>query len=219
MDLKELEKKFETFGVIPVIAIEEPENALHLADSLIEGGLPVAEITFRTKAAAEVIETLRKNRPELMVGAGTILTVEDLLRARDSGAVFGVAPGYNPLVVSKAKEIGFHFFPGVMTPSEIDRGVAEGFKILKFFPSEAAGGINMLKAVSAPYAHLGVRYIPTGGVNASNLSSYLEFDRVIAVGGTWVAKKDAISRGDWEKIKNTVKEAVDIIKRVRGKSS
>lgn len=216
MELKELEKKFEKLGVIPVIAIEEPENALYLADCLIEGGLPVAEITFRTKVAGIVIETLRKKKPELMVGAGTILTVEDLLKSRDSGAIFGVAPGFDPVLVAKARELGFHFFPGVMTPSEIDRGVAEGLRILKFFPSEAAGGLNMLKAVSAPYAHLGIRYIPTGGINAGNLSSYLEFDRVIAVGGTWVAKKDEISDKQWEKIKATVKEAVSIVKQIRG---
>jgi len=216
MEEKDLIEKIWKIGVIPVIAIESPESALPLADALIEGGLPVAEITFRTKAGGEVIKKLKKQRPEIFVGAGTILSKENLLLAKESGAEFGVAPGFNLEIVKKALEIGFPFFPGVMTPSEIDKGVYLGIKILKFFPSEATGGIKMLKAVSTPYAHLGVKFIPTGGINMDNLEEYLKFDRVLAVGGTWIAKKDMISKGDWKTIKENAKNVREIVSKIRG---
>ena len=161
MEQKRLFEKMEECGVVPVIAIESKELALPLADALIKGGLPVAEITFRTAAAAEVIDTLKQERPELFLGAGTILTVDQLIKAKECGAIFGVAPGLNPDVVKKAVEIGFPLFPGVMTPSEIEQGLSFGIKVLKYFPAEASGGISMLKAVSAPYGHVGVKFIPT----------------------------------------------------------
>jgi len=216
MKQKELFERMEKAGVVPVIAIESEDKALQLADALIEGGLPVAEITFRTDAAAGVISKLKKERPELLLGAGTILSVENLLKAKECGAVFGVSPGLNPEIVKKAIEIDFPFFPGVMTPSEIEQGLSFGIKILKFFPSEAAGGIAMIKAVSAPYNHLGVRFIPTGGCNIKNLADYLEVPRVFVVGGTWIAKKEVISAGEWDRIKENAKEVVQIVRKVRG---
>ncbi len=217
MEPKELFSKMEQCGVVPVIAIESPEMALPLADALIEGGLPVAEITFRTSAAAEVISSLKKKRPGLLLGAGTILSVENLVRAGECGAVFGVAPGLNPAIVKKAVEIGFPFFPGVMTPSEIEQGLSFGINVLKFFPAEASGGIAMLKAVAAPYGHLGVRFIPTGGCNIRNLEDYLRLPQVLVVGGTWIASREMISGGKWDEIRKNASDVASVVKRVRGK--
>jgi 2-dehydro-3-deoxyphosphogluconate aldolase/(4S)-4-hydroxy-2-oxoglutarate aldolase len=216
MQDKELFSKMEKAGVVPVIAIESPEMALPLADALIGGGLPVAEITFRTAAAGEVIKKLKKERPQLLLGAGTILSVENLLQAKESGALFGVAPGLNPRIVEKAVEIGFPFFPGVMTPSEIEEGLSFGIKVLKFFPSEASGGVSMLKAVSGPYGHLGVRFIPTGGVSMKNLADYLKMPQVIVAGGTWIAKKETISAGKWDEIRKNAAEVAEAVKSLRG---
>jgi 2-dehydro-3-deoxyphosphogluconate aldolase/(4S)-4-hydroxy-2-oxoglutarate aldolase len=216
MEEKELYAQMEKCGVVPVIAIESPDMSLPLADALIEGGLPVAEITFRTAAAAEVIKKLKKERPQLFLGAGTILSVENLVQAKEAGAVFGVAPGLNPQIVKKAVDIGFPFFPGVMTPSEVDQGLSYGIKVLKFFPSEASGGTSMLKAVSAPFGHLGIRFIPTGGINIKNLEDYLKMSQVIACGGTWVAKKDVISAGNWDEIRKNAAGVVEVVKRIRG---
>jgi len=216
MDQKELFEKMEKCGVVPVITIESPELALPMADALIKGGLPVAEITFRTKAAADVIKTLSKERPDLFLGAGTILSVDQLLSAKECGAVFGVAPGLNPDVVKKAREIGFSLFPGVMTPSGIEEGLSFGIKVLKFFPAEAIGGVPVLKAVSAPYGHLGVRFIPTGGININNLEAYLSLPQVICVGGTWIAKKDVIAAEKWDVIEKNAAGVVEVVSRIRG---
>jgi 2-dehydro-3-deoxyphosphogluconate aldolase/(4S)-4-hydroxy-2-oxoglutarate aldolase len=216
MEEKELYAQMEKCGVVPVIAIESPDMSLPLADALIEGGLPVAEITFRTAAAAEVIKKLKKERPQLFLGAGTILSVENLVQAKEAGAVFGVAPGLNPQIVKKAVDIGFPFFPGVMTPSEIDQGLSYGLKVLKFFPSEASGGTSMLKALSTPFGHLGVRFLPTGGINIKNLEDYLKMPQVIACGGTWIAKKDVISAGNWDEIRKNAANVVEVVKAIRG---
>jgi 2-dehydro-3-deoxyphosphogluconate aldolase/(4S)-4-hydroxy-2-oxoglutarate aldolase len=203
-------------GVVPVIAIESPDSALPMADALIEGGLAVAEITFRTDAAVEVISALKNNRPDILLGAGTILSVENLKKAAACGAAFGVSPGLNPEILKKAIEMDFPFFPGVVTPSEIEQGLSLGVNVLKFFPSEASGGTSMIKAVSAPYSHLGVKFIPTGGVNLNNLEEYLALPQVLSVGGTWIAKKDAIAAGSWEEIKNNALEVTAVVRRVRG---
>jgi 2-dehydro-3-deoxyphosphogluconate aldolase/(4S)-4-hydroxy-2-oxoglutarate aldolase len=215
MDQKELFSKMEKCGVVPVIAIESEELALPMADALMRGGLPVAEITFRTEAAADVIALLKKERPGLFLGAGTITNVDQLLRARDCGAVFGVSPGLNPEVVGKAVEIGFPLFPGVLTPSEIEQGLSMGVSVLKYFPAEASGGIPMLKAVSAPYGHLGVRFIPTGGINIKNLADYLKMPQVLVCGGTWIAKKDVISSKGWDEIERNAAEVVDLVSKIR----
>jgi len=216
MDQNELFAKMERCGVVPVIAIESKELALPMADALVKGGLPVAEITFRTDAAADVISLLKKERPDIFLGAGTITAVDQLLRARDCGAVFGVSPGFNPMVVKKAVEIGFPLFPGVLTPSEIEQGLSMGLKVLKYFPAEASGGIPMLKAVSAPYGHLGVRFIPTGGISIENLEDYLKLPQVIVCGGTWIAKKEVISAKKWDTIERNAAEVVNLVSRLRG---
>jgi 2-dehydro-3-deoxyphosphogluconate aldolase/(4S)-4-hydroxy-2-oxoglutarate aldolase len=215
MEQKDLIEQLKKMGVVPVIAIESVEDALPMADALVAGGLPIAEITFRTAAAAEVIKKLKKERPSLMLGAGTILTVDQLQQAKECGAVFGVTPGFNPQVVKKAAEIKFALFPGVLTPSEIEQGLALGLKVLKFFPCEAAGGINMLKAVSAPYGHMGVKFIPTGGINLAKLGDYLALPQVLAVGGTWIATKEAIAGKKWGEIQKNAAEVVQVVKKIR----
>jgi 2-dehydro-3-deoxyphosphogluconate aldolase/(4S)-4-hydroxy-2-oxoglutarate aldolase len=204
----DLYAKIGDLGVIPVVAIDSVDAALPLADALCEGGLPVAEITFRTDAAAEVINAIATKRPEMLVGAGTILTAENLQRAADCGASFGVAPGCNPSVVRKACELNFAFSPGVMTPTDVECALALGVEVLKFFPAGAAGGVNMIKSLAAPYAHTGVRFIPTGGVNQGNLAEYLALSSVVAVGGTWVAKRADVSAGNWSGIAKRCRSAV-----------
>jgi 2-dehydro-3-deoxyphosphogluconate aldolase / (4S)-4-hydroxy-2-oxoglutarate aldolase len=187
--------------VVPVIAIDDARQAVPLADALIAGGLPVAEITFRTEAAAQVIEVLSKERPGLLVGAGTVLTVDNLKRAVDCGARFAVAPGLNPKVLAAALELGFPFAPGVMTPSDVEIALDLGARVLKFFPAEAAGGLRMLSSLAAPYAHTGVKFIPTGGITAANFGDYLAQRCVLAVGGTWIAQKADIAAGRWDLIR------------------
>lgn len=198
--------KIREVAVVPVVAIDSVDAALPLADALIAGGLPVAEITFRTTAAADVIKLLTKQRPELLVGAGTLLNVDDLKRAEACGAKFAVAPCLDPNMVKAAMKIDLPFAPGVMTPTDIEQALSLGVTKLKFFPAEAAGGIKFLKSISAPYKHLGVRFIPTGGINAGNMTEYLCSDVVLAVGGTWVAKRDDIAAGNWRKIADNCRQ-------------
>jgi 2-dehydro-3-deoxyphosphogluconate aldolase/(4S)-4-hydroxy-2-oxoglutarate aldolase len=203
------------YGIVPVIAIENPAGALPLADALLQGGLPVVEITFRTRAAAEVIRTLTRERPQLIVGAGTVLTLANLEAAQASGAAFAVAPGLNPQIVNQARQLGLPFVPGVATPSDIEAGLALGCTLLKFFPAEAMGGVPMLEALSGPYKHTGVRFMPTGGVTAANLETYLKLDTVATVGGTWLAKKDDLAAGKWDEIRTRCQAAVQVVNRVR----
>ena len=207
-------EKLAGYGVVPVIAIDSVDSALGLADALIEGGLPVAEVTFRTEAAADVISVLSNKRPGLILGAGTVLTPENLQKAKDCGAGFAVAPGINPDVVNKAREFGLPFVPGVSNPTDIELGLSLGCKILKFFPAQACGGTKMLNAMSAPYKHSGVKFMPTGGVNIDNLQSYLELPTVIACGGTWIAKKDDISNENWSQIKERCTEVAELMKKI-----
>jgi 2-dehydro-3-deoxyphosphogluconate aldolase/(4S)-4-hydroxy-2-oxoglutarate aldolase len=199
-------KTLKKLKVIPVIAIEDPDKALHLADALIEGGLQLAEITFRTAVAAKVISVLTKKRPDLLVAAGTILTIDQLKQARDYGALFGVAPGVDTKVIEEALKIGFPFIPGVMTPSEISTCLNYQLKLLKIFPAASLGGVNYIKSIIGPFAHTGIMFSPTGGVNKENFKSYLEVPQVISVGGTWVATKEDINAGNWSKIKNNCLE-------------
>ena len=198
------------FKVVPVIAIESPDAALSLADALIEGGLPIAEITFRTEAAAAVIRKMSQERPALLVGAGTILTRDNLKAAVDSGAKFGVAPGCNPKIVEAAQKMEFPFVPGVCTPSDVEMALSCGCRILKFFPAGAMGGLAMLKSLIAPYGHTGVQFMPTGGVSPANLSEYLATKGVIACGGTWIATKDDIAGEQWELIAARCREVVTL---------
>lgn len=204
-------------GVVPVIAIDSAAHALPLADALLAGGLPVVEITFRTAAAAEVIRILAKERPDLITGAGTVLTPETVKIAVDAGARFAVSPGLNPRVVKAAQELGLPFVPGIANPSDIEAGLELGCRLLKFFPAEALGGTKLLSALSAPYKHTGVRFMPTGGASTANLESYLKIDTVAAVGGTWIAKKEDMAEGKWDLIAQRCREARAIVAAARGK--
>jgi len=205
------------FGVVPVIAIDSPAHALPLADVLLAAGLPVVEITFRTAAAAEVIRILAKERPDLIVGAGTVLTPETVKVAMDAGARFAVAPGLNPRVVKAAQELGLPFVPGIANPTDIEAGLELGCKLLKFFPAEALGGTKLLSALSAPYKHTGVRFMPTGGISPANLEAYLKIETVAAVGGTWIAKKEDMAAGKWSEIAQRCRDARAIVAKARGK--
>lgn len=204
------------FGVVPVIAIDSADHAIPLADALIAGGLPVVEITFRTAAAAAAIRILAKERPGLITGAGTVLTPDTLAVACDAGAQFAVAPGLNPRVVGAAKEMRFPFVPGIANPSDIEAGLEMGCHLLKFFPAEALGGTKLLSALSAPYKHTGVRFMPTGGASPANLADYIKINTVAAVGGTWIAKPEDMANGRWDVIAQRCREALEIVAKTRG---
>ncbi len=201
----------EKYRVVPVIAIENAETALPLADALISGGLPIAEITFRTAAAAEVIETIAKMRPELMVGAGTLLNKQNVEDAIKAGAKFGVAPGCNPDTIDFAQANGFPFMPGVCTPSCIECALSMDCTMLKFFPAGAMGGVKMLKALYGPYKHTGIRFMPTGGITADNLAEFLSTPGVAACGGTWIATSADIAAGNWDVITQRCKQVAQIV--------
>ncbi len=211
----ELLRKISGYAVVPVIAIDSVELALPLADALIQGGLPVAEITFRTKAAADVIALLAQERPELILGAGTVLTIDNLQRARDCGATFAVAPGTNPFVIEKAQKIELPFIPGIQNPTDIESALSLGCTMLKFFPAEASGGVNYLNAISAPYLHTGIKFIPTGGVNSKNLADYLKMPSVLACGGTWIAKKEDLTLEKWDQIASRCQEIAAIVRSLK----
>ncbi len=206
-----------SYGVVPVIAIESVDSALPLADALLEGGLPVAEITFRTEAAGEVMALLRQKRPELIVGAGTVLTLENVQKAKDSGAVFAVAPGLNPQIVKKAQELDLPFVPGINNPTDIETALSLGCKTLKYFPAEASGGIKYLNAIVAPYKHTGISIMPTGGININNICDYLAIPQVVACGGTWIAKTDDIEQGRWQEIVSRCQEVAKKVKEINSK--
>jgi len=194
--------------IVPVVVLDSVESAEPLAEALLAGGLDIMEITFRTAAAEASIERIAARYPEILLGAGTLLEKEQVTRAKNAGAVFGLAPGFNPEIVAAAKAAGLEFSPGVMTPSEVEGALALGCKLLKFFPAEAAGGVNMLKSLAGPYAHTGVRFIPTGGVSSANLSVYLKLPVVAAIGGSWMVDKALVNEGKWAEITRITKEAL-----------
>ncbi len=198
--MKEIIALLEKLRVIPVISIEDPDKALPLADALIGGGLPMAEITFRTDAAADVMSIIAKKRPAMNISAGTILTLDQLKKARDTGANFGVAPGFNPKLVEEAFKMNFPFIPGVLTPGEVSMAIDYGLVLLKYFPAETAGGTKLLKSIIAPFAHLGIKYSPTGGIGKDTYLDYLKIPQVVSIGGSWVASKEDIEEGNWDKI-------------------
>lgn len=194
------------FRVIPVLVLNDVDTGLKMCECLCKNGLPVAEITFRTESAAEVIREASKRFPEMLLGAGTVLKIADLQKAIDSGAKFAVAPGFNPTIVKAAFERRFAFAPGVCTPGEIEQAYELGCRFLKFFPAEAAGGLKMLQAMAAPYKHLGIRFMPTGGITTENATSYLAMPEIAAVGGTWIGKDIP----NWDKVSKTIMEASKI---------
>jgi 2-dehydro-3-deoxyphosphogluconate aldolase / (4S)-4-hydroxy-2-oxoglutarate aldolase len=187
-------------GVVAVLVIDEVRDAVPLARALLEGGVGVMELTLRTPAALDALREIRRGVPEMVAGIGTILTCDQLYAAREAGAAFGVAPGCNPRLLAAAREEGFSFAPGIATPTDIEVALEHGCRLLKFFPAEQLGGLSYLRAMAAPYAHLGVRYIPLGGLTAANASSYLQDPLIAAIGGSWIAPREAIKANDWAKI-------------------
>ncbi|MBQ7838986.1 MAG: bifunctional 4-hydroxy-2-oxoglutarate aldolase/2-dehydro-3-deoxy-phosphogluconate aldolase [Lachnospiraceae bacterium] len=193
-------------GIVPVIAIDDAEKAVPLAKALVRGGLPAAEVTFRTAAAEEAIRRIVAEVPEMLVGAGTVLTKEQADRAIDAGVKFIVSPGFNPEITKYVIDKGMLMMPGTATPGEMEQAMALGLNVVKFFPAEQNGGVAKLKAVAGPYANL--RWMPTGGVNEKNLMDYLSFKKIIACGGTWMVKKDLIEAENWDEIEHLTRQAV-----------
>jgi 2-dehydro-3-deoxyphosphogluconate aldolase/(4S)-4-hydroxy-2-oxoglutarate aldolase len=197
--------------LVCVAVIEKTDDAVPLTEALIAGGLNCIEVTFRTAGAAESIARIRKNLPNAIVGAGTLLTPDQVKQAVDAGAQFGVSPGLSEAVSKAAHENKFPLFPGVITPGEIMRALELGWKHLKFFPSETFGGVNALKALIGPFGHTGVKFIPTGGITAATLPNYLAIPQVAAVGGSWMAEKKLVAEKDWAKITSLTAEAMKVI--------
>lgn len=203
--MKNIEEQLKTCGVVPVVVLEEEADALPLAKALIEGGLPCAEVTFRTEAAAGAIRQITKNYPEMLVGAGTVLTIEQVDRAMASGAKFIVSPGFDPEIVDYCLEKQIPVFPGCMTPSEVAWAVKRGLEVVKFFPAEQAGGLAMIKAMAAPYPQL--QFMPTGGIGPKNLTEYLSFEKILCCGGSWMVKGDLVKEKRYDEIRKLAKEA------------
>ena len=199
-------KQISDIGIVPVIAIDDAEKAVPLAKALVAGGLPVAEVTFRTAAGEAAIRAISREVPEMLVGAGTVLTHDQLDRALDAGARFIVSPGFNPDMVRFGLSKGALMVPGTATPGEMEQAMALGLEVVKFFPAEQNGGVAKLKALAGPYKTL--KWMPTGGVNAKNLADYLAFDQIVACGGTWMVKKDLIQQENWAEITRLSREAV-----------
>ena len=197
--------------IIPVIVIENEAQAVPLAKALVKGGLPVLEVTFRTQAAAGAIAAIRREVPEAVVGAGTLLTPQMVKDAKAAGAVFGVAPGFDPVVVAEAKAQDLPFCPGIATASELSQALTAGCKMVKFFPAEAAGGVKMIKNLLGAFRFTGVKFMPTGGVKPTNVAEYLAVPEIICCGGTWIVPKDALAAGDYAAIERLASEAVAIV--------
>lgn len=206
-------EKLGQFGIVPVVVIEDSKDAAPLAKALCEGGLACAEVTFRTAAAADAIRIMSAEYPEMTVGAGTVLTVEQADQAIEAGAQFIVTPGLDPAIVKHCLEKQIPVTPGIVTPSELTQAVSLGLDLVKFFPAEPSGGLPMIKALAAPF-HM-VKFMPTGGINAKNAAAYLGYDKIIACGGSWMVKDSLIKSGDFEQITALTREAVSIVKSVR----
>lgn len=202
------------YGVVPVVVLEDEKDALPLAEALIKGGLPVAEVTFRTAAAEGSIKAMCEAYPEMLVGAGTVLSVEQVDRALKAGARFIVTPGFDEEVVDYCLGNNIPVYPGTVTPSEVTKAVKRGLNICKFFPAEQYGGVSTIKALSAPFTT--VKFMPTGGVSAKNLKDYLSCSKIVACGGSWMVKGDLIKAHEFDKIRELTAEAVELVKEIRG---
>ena len=211
--MKTMEQRLEEYGVVPVVVLKDTKDAIPLADALIEGGLSCAEVTFRTDAAEESIRLMSKKYPDMLVGAGTVLTIEQVDRAVKAGAKFIVSPGFDAEIVDYCLDKNIPVFPGCITPSEVAQAVKRGLKVIKFFPAEQAGGVAMIKAMGAPYGM--VKFMPTGGISAKNLSEYLSCSNIVCCGGSWMVKGDLITEGKFDEITALTKEAVELVKSIR----
>ena len=212
--MNEVLEKLGQYGIVPVVVLNDSKDAAPLADALCDGGLACAEVTFRTETAADSIRIMTEKHPEMLVGAGTVLTTKQVDEAVKAGARFIVSPGLNPTVVKYCIEKNIPITPGVATPSEMEQAIELGLNLVKFFPAEPSGGLAMINAVAAPYTML--KFMPTGGINPDNVKDYLNSDKIFACGGSWMVKGNLINDGNFDKIKELTKEAVNIVKEIRG---
>lgn len=208
-------EQIQEIGIVPVVVLNDAKDAEPLAKALCDGGLACAEVTFRTAAAEESIRIMSEKFPDMLVGAGTVLTTEQVDRAVAAGAKFIVSPGLNPRIVKYCVDKGILITPGCSNPSDIEQALEQGLEVVKFFPAEAAGGLKMIKAMAAPY--VGVKFMPTGGINQNNVREYLAYDRILACGGSWMVKSDLVDAGKFDEIEKLARECVDIVKESRGK--
>ena len=213
--MKELLERIGEIGIVPVVVLNDVKDAEPLGQALCDGGLPCAEVTFRTDAAEGSIRRMTKSFPDMLVGAGTVLTIDQVDRAVAAGAKFIVSPGLNPKIVKYCNEKGVLIIPGCANPSDVEQAIENGLSVVKFFPAEQAGGLNYIKAIAAPYT--GLKFMPTGGINPKNVRSYLAYDKILACGGSWMVKGDLVQAGEFDKVRELVKEAVEIVKESRGK--
>ncbi len=204
--MEQVLEQISKIGIVPVVKIDRAEDALPLAKALCAGGLPCAEVTFRTDAAAEAIRIMTTNFPQMCVGAGTVLNSAQVDAAVEAGAKFIVSPGLNPKTVQYCLDKGVPITPGTSSPSDIEQAIELGLEVVKFFPAEQSGGLAKIKAMAAPYVNM--KFMPTGGINAKNLTSYLDFPKIIACGGSWMVPGDLINAGEWDKIEQLTREAV-----------
>ena len=211
--MNEILKKITEIGIVPVISISDVEKAVPLAEALMAGGIPCAEITFRTAEGEECIRRIAKQIPEVLLGAGTILTKEQADRAKDAGAKFVVSPGFNPKVVKYCVKKGILMLPGCSTPTDMEAAMGFGLDTVKFYPAELGGGLPYIKACAAPYT--GLKFMPSGGINADNLGKYMAFNKVVACGGSWMVSKELLDAGNFAEITRLSKEAVQIVKDAR----
>ena len=206
--MKTLEEQFYEYAVVPVVVLDDADDAAPLAEALIKGGLPCAEVTCRTEAAEESSRIMNKKDTDMQVGAGTVMTTEQVDRAVAAGAKFIVSPGFDPEIVDYCMEKNIPVFPGCVSPSEVAQAVKRGLKVVKFFPAEQAGGLAMLKAMAAPYTML--KFMPTGGINTKNLKEYLGFSKILCCGGSWMVKGDMIKNKEFDKITEMTREATEL---------
>jgi len=211
--MNQILEEIQKIGIVPVVVLDDAKNAEPLARALCNGGLPCAEVTFRTDAAEESIRVMSEKFPEMLVGAGTVLTIEQVDRAVAAGAKFIVSPGLNPRIVKYCVERGILITPGCANPSDVEQALENGLEVVKFFPAEPLGGLKLIKAMAAPYVN--VKFMPTGGINAENVKEYLAYDRILACGGSWMVKSDLIKAGNFAKIEELAKQAVEIVKESR----
>ena len=211
-----LRTRLHQTGVLAVLVLEDAADAVPVARALLDGGVRGLELTLRTPAALEAVKWIRAEVPEMMVGVGTILSPQQAEQAMEAGAAFGVAPGMNPRVVRAARHLGLPFAPGVCTPTDIEMALEEGCRLLKLFPAEPSGGLAYLKTIAAPFAHLGVGFVPLGGLGPSNAESYLCEPSVVALGGSWLAPRRLIEQRDWQAITRNAAEAMNLVSRLRG---
>ena len=212
--MNEVLNRFSQIGIIPVVVLDDAKNAAPLGEALIKGGLPCAEVTFRTDAAEESIKIMAEQFPDMLVGAGTVLTIEQVDRAVNAGAKFIVSPGINPKVVEYCVKNNIPITPGTANPTNVETAIEYGLDVVKFFPAEAAGGLNYIKAIAAPYPQ--IKFMPTGGINEVNVREYLKYDRILACGGSWMVKGSLINAGEFDKICELTKNAAAIVKEIRG---